>query len=70
MGQVLDITDLISLNKALIETRKRMKAVEAEVIRLGDGIYEGKNYRLIVKDGKIDVIQKIGSEPQNKDNNV
>lgn len=69
MGQVIDITKLIAANKAFIQATQELKAVEAEILKHGDGVIEGTGCRLIVKDGTIEVVQKTGHAAQNKDNN-
>ena len=70
MGQVLDITALISINKTLIEKRNQLKSIEEEVLSHGDGTHEGEKYRLIVKDGKIEVIEKTDPEVKNEETTV
>ena len=70
MGQVLDITALISINKTLIEKRNQLKSIEEEVLSHGDGTHEGEKYRLIVKDGKIEVIEKTDPEVKNEEKTV
>ena len=70
MGQVLDITALISINKTLIEKRNQLKSIEEEVLSHGDGTHEGDKYRLIVKDGKIEVIEKTDPEVKNEEKTV
>jgi hypothetical protein len=70
MGKVLDITDLLAVKKTLIEKRNQLKSIEEEVLSHGDGIYEGENYRLIVKDGKIEVIEKTGPEAEKEEKTV
>lgn len=69
MGQVIDITELIALNKTFIQITKEQKAVEAEILKRGDGVIEGNCCRLIVKDGTIELVQKTGPAAQDKDNN-
>ena len=70
MGQVLDITALISINKTLIEKRNQLKSIEEEVLSHGDGTHEGEKYRVIVKDGKIEVIEKTDPEVKNEEKTV
>ena len=66
MGRVIDITKLITANKALIQATKKLKAIEAEILKHGDMVHEGNTCRLIVKDGKIKLIQKVAVSTQNK----
>ena len=70
MGQVLDITELLAVKKTLIETRNQLKSIEEEVLSHGDGTHEGEKYRLIVKDGKIEVIEKIDPEAEKEERTV
>ena len=70
MGQVLDITELLAVKKTLIETRNQLKSIEEEVLSHGDGTHEGENCRLIVKDGKIEVIEKIDPEAEKEERTV
>ena len=70
MGQVLDITELLAVKKTLIETRNQLKSIEEEVLSHGDGTHEGENCRLIVKDGKIEVIEKTDPEVKNEEKTV
>ena len=66
MGRVIDITKLITANNALIQATKKLKAIEAEILKHGDMVQEGNTCRLIVKDGKIKLIQKVAVSTQNK----
>lgn len=70
MGQVLDITELLAVKKTLIEKRNQLKSIEEEVLGHGDGTHEGEKYRLIVKDGKIELIEKTDPEAKNEEKTV
>ena len=70
MGQLLDITELLAVKKTLIEKRNQLKSIEEEVLSHGDGTHEGENCRLIVKDGKIEVIEKIDPEAEKEEKTV
>ena len=70
MGQVLDITELLAVKKTLIEKRNQLKSIEEEVLSHGDGTHEGEKYRLIGKDGKIEVIEKTDPEAKNEEKTV
>ena len=70
MGQVLDITELLAVKKTLIEKRNQLKSIEEEVLSHGDGTHEGQKYSLIVKDGKIEVIEKTDPEAKNEEKTV
>ena len=59
MGRVIDITALITTNKALIATRRKLKRLETAITSDGDRVLEGENVTAIIRNGTITILPKI-----------
>jgi hypothetical protein len=67
MGEIIDITPLVSANKARVEAARRFNEAVAGIRVEGDQDYETETHRLIVKNGKIRLIRKHSSETSPQD---
>lgn len=56
----IDITKLIELNKKHIEAKRELDRITAEILAEGDGVLEGETCKLLVRDGKIEIVPKPG----------
>jgi hypothetical protein len=57
---IIEISKLIELNKKHIELKKKLDNITTDILAMGDGLLEGDNCNLLVKDGKIEIVPKPG----------
>lgn len=67
MGRVIDITAIIAANKALIETRRKLKRLETAINSGGDRVLEGENVTAIIRNGIITILPKIKEQSAKED---
>lgn len=67
MGRVIDITAIIAANKALIETRRKLKRLETAITSGGDRVLEGENVTAIIRNGTITILPKIKEQSAKED---
>ena len=67
MGQVIDITPLISAKKDIIRIRRKLKRLGQAVAIETAKVLEGENVTAIIRNGTITILPKIKEQSTKED---